>query len=416
MSLSDVVKKDSKARSSLDKPSDRLKAAGYDPDTWTMEPWKHMQRKAIPTRYDDQLEEALYEESEQASADEAAEVWRQTAQQAGPQQLKGQKVDASSVRRLDLVDANTGISTGSSRVGTQQETKGRKASRGADDDDDDKRDQHEEDQSMMGRLGKASEGSSLERSKSSASSSDSREAALPREQGAGQRAGQGSSGYEEQASGSRKAGPAGKAQDSQLDAERGATSEHQPKRTRGTADRNAQDDVSGRLQSDSDGEDRDMVEDIKETVDASRRSRHGQRPTALGTRGGTSSGGQDRDSLQAAAEGNERESSSSSARGGDGAASEAQARSSSAAKTSAASGVSGVAAGGGRKEKSSRKEKATPAVRPALMGYNLSWTVQETEQEVNAELLSDDPTRWSWQPTTPDQPGEQVIDCSLAVC
>ena len=411
MSLSDVVKKDSKARSSLDKPSDRLKAAGYDPDTWTIEPWKHMQRKEIPTRYDDQLEEALYEESEQGRGNKAAESNPQTAKQAGVLQLKGQKVDAGSVRMTELADANADVSTGSSKAGRQQGTKGSKATRNADEDDDEG-DRHEQDsdEGVIGRLGKASKGSSLERSKSDAGSSDSREAAVPREQGAGQRAEKGSSGYEDEDRGSRKSGPAGIAQGSQLDDERGAASELRQKRMRSTADRKTQDDIPGRRQSGRDGEDEDIVEDIEETQDAGRRTRHGQRPTVSGNRGGNVSGAQDRDSLQAAAEEEGRESSSSSARGKADAASEPQTSSSSTTKSSAGSGVSGVAAGDSRREKSGRKEKAAPAVRPALKGYNLSWTVQETEQEVNAELLSDDPTRWSWQPTTPDQPGGLLMN------
>jgi len=67
-SLSEVVSRDSKIRSAKQKPkpSEGLKAAGLDPETWTEDPWKHMQRKEIPTRYDNELEDTLFEGSESA--------------------------------------------------------------------------------------------------------------------------------------------------------------------------------------------------------------------------------------------------------------------------------------------------------------------------------------------------------------
>jgi len=68
ISLSEVASRDSKIRSSKQKlkPSEGLKAAGLDPETWTEDPWKHMQRKEIPTRYDNELEDTLFEGSESA--------------------------------------------------------------------------------------------------------------------------------------------------------------------------------------------------------------------------------------------------------------------------------------------------------------------------------------------------------------
>ena len=408
MSLSDVVKRDSKVRSSRDTPSQRLKAAGYDPDTWTQDPLKHMQRKAIPTRYDDQLEEDMYEDSELQANDEAAMKSKpQTAKQAGAMQLRGQKVDAGSVRMNELADADLALSTGDRRADRQHEIKDSKAARDADRDQDEA-DQHalDSDKSKTGRLGTVSESSSLDRPKSSAGSSDSREAAVPREQSAAQKAGKGSRGDENEGTGVRKSVQAGKAQDGQLDDERDATADQRLKTKHRTANGSAQGAVRDRQRSDGDGEEIDMEQDAEE---ARRRRRHGQRLSASGDRSAASSDGQDRDSQQAAAEGvGRRESisgSSSGSRGQAGAASETKARGSSASKSSAASGRSSAAAGDGRREGSSPKKKAAPAVRPALKGYNLTWDVLEAEQEVNSELLSDDPTRWSWQPSTPDQPG-----------
>lgn len=407
MSLSDVVKRDSKTRSNRGTPSERLKAAGYDPDTWTEDPLKHMQRKAIPTRYDNQLEEDIYEDSEQGEGDEAAVKSKpQTAKQAGAMQLKGQKVDAGSVRMNELADTDAALSTGDLRASKQQETRGSKAARDADRDADEA-DQHalSSDRSEMGRLGTVSKGSLLERPKSSAGSSDSREAAVPREQGAGLKAGKGSGGNEDDGVGLMKSGQAGKAQGSQLDNERDATADQRLKMKRSTASGSAQDAVPDRQGSDGDEEGLDMEQDAEE---ARRRRRHGQRLSASGDRTGSSIGGQDRDSQQADAEGDgKRESIIGSSRGKAGAATETIARGSGLSKSSAVSGRSSAAAEDGRREGSSRKEKAAPAVRPALKGYNLTWDVLETEQEVNAELLSDDPTRWSWQPTMLDQPGER---------
>ncbi len=412
MSLSDVVKRDSKARSSRDTPSQRLKAAGYDPDTWTQDPLKHMQRKAIPTRYDDQLEEDMYEDSQLAAGDEAALKSKpQTAKQAGALQLKGQKVDAGSVRMTELADADAALSTGDRRAGKQVETKGSRAARDADRDQDEA-DQHalEPDKSQLGRLGAVTKASSLERPKTSAGSSDSREAAVPREQGAAQKVGKGSRGSEGEGTGVRKSGQAGTAQDSQLGDERDATADQRLNRQRSKADGGAQDAVSDRQRSDGEEEGLGMEQDLEE---ARRRRRHGQRLSGSGDRSGASSGGRDRDAQQTAADADgKRESSSSSSRK-PGAVSETKGRGSSTSKSSAVSGSSSAAAGDSSREGSSRKKKAAPAVRPALKGYNLTWDVLETEQEVNSELLSDDPTRWSWQPSTPDQPGPL---CHWIIC
>lgn len=409
MSLADVVKRDSKARSSMDKPSDRLKAAGYDPETWTKDPLKHMQRKEIPTRYDDQLEEDMYEDSEQGEVYEAAvKPLPQMAKQAGAMQLTGQKVGAGSVRVKELADVNPAISTGSSRADRQQEIKGSRAARDADEDDDvDEGGQHEQDsdKGLLGRPGEASRGTSLERSKSSLTASDSREAAVPREQGGRQKAGMGSRGYEDEITSAGKSGQAGAVQSSQLEDERDATADQPFKAKRSAAGTKAQDGVPDRERRDKEAVDV-AEEEIEEVELSSRGRRHGQRPSASGDRDRSSSGGQGRDSQRAAAGDVAEAGSSISAREKAGAATEPMARSSSRSKGSAASGRSGVAASDSRREGSSRKEKATPAVRPALKGYNLTWAVLETEQEVNLELLSDDPTRWSWQPTAADQPGE----------
>ena len=59
----------------------------------------------------------------------------------------------------------------------------------------------------------------------------------------------------------------------------------------------------------------------------------------------------------------------------------ARAGDSSDSRGSAVSKRSGAEAGDSKKDEMSRKEKATPAVRPALKGYKLSWDVLETEQE-----------------------------------
>ena len=407
MSLSDVVRKDSKARSSVDTLPDRLKAAGYDPKIWTKEPWKHMQRKEIPMRYDDQLEEDMYEDSQHREGYEAAVKPKpQMAQQAGAMQLNGQKVDADSVRTNKLAEAGTAVSTGSSQADRQQQIKGSKAARYADEDDSegDQREQ-DSDKSLLGRPREASRGASLERSKNSMKASDSREAAVPREPGTRQKAGMGSRGYEGEGIGAVKAGQAGRAQGSQLDNKRDATADQRVRSKRSTADTKAQDGIPDQERGDRGNVDVEE-EEIEEDEVSSRGGRHGQRPGASGDRGGSSSGSQSRDTHLAAAGDEVEAGSSSSARGKVGAASEPTARSSSRSRSSAAGARSGVAASEGMREGSSRKQKAAPAVRPALQGYNLSWTVLETEQEVNSELLSDDPTRWSWQPTAADQPGE----------
>ena len=390
----------------------------------------------------------------EGEGDSTADPRPQTAKQAAASRLKGHKVDAGSVRINELAETDALLSTGlgdKRTAGKQQASKGSTALRDAaqDQDEQDEGEQASEN-SQRSRSHKASIGSLSEQSQVSSGDSDSREAALPRDQ-----RGRRDSGGDEEIGARQSILAAGTAQrtDHHLDAS--ATVKQRAVSKRIAGDMGSQLTSSDRLDRAEKRDDRESDQEADGVELVSRQGRHGQRPNASGDRAGASSGSREKESLQTerasilsssrgrpsteastADEGaddrevNARDSISSSAQGktASALASEKGTRSSSSTKSSAASKRSGseagdssdsrssavskrsaAEAGDSKKDEMSRKEKATPAVRPALKGYKLSWDVLETEQAANAEGLNDDPTRWSWQPTAQEQPGEPFM-------
>jgi len=391
----------------------------------------------------------------EGEGDPAADPRPQTAKQAAASRLKGHKVDAGSVRINELAETDALLSTGlgDKRTGKQQASKGSTALRDAaqDQDEQDEGEQASEN-SQRSRSHKASIGSLSEQSQISSGDSDSREAALPRDQ-----RGRRDSGGDEEIGARQSILAAGAAQrtDNHLGEDVSATVKQRAVSKRIAGVVGSQTTSADRLDRAEKRDDRDLDQEADEVESVSRQGRHGQRPNASGDRAGASSGSHEKESLQTERasilsrsressstkesiadedaddrELNARDSSSSSAHGkaASASASEKGTRSSSSTKSSAAlkrsgseagdssdsrssalSKRSGAEAGESKKDEMSRKEKATLAVRPALKGYKLSWDLLETEQAASAEGLNDDPTRWSWQPTAQEQPGEPLM-------
>lgn len=403
MSLSDVVLKDSKARTASGmRPSDALKAAsGADPGSWAKDPWKHMQRKDIPTRYDNQLQEVLQDpENDEGSAEDGKKP--QTAKQAATARLKGQKVDAGSVRSSELAGGEARLSTGADdrNPGAQQAAKSSAKLRDADEDADEELEgQLSRSQGSLGSSGSAS------RLQKARISSDSRKTSRDRDAGESSRMGSREDGEAQ----SRQSSRADRYQDSQ-------------------AKEDAADSTMRRVDSKSKGRSVDILsiseaeEKESESRDggaqAGRGGRHGQRPGTSADRADASSGGRQAGRAEGSAdldadleadadeEQPQRGASKDSARTRTNPASDKTSSSSSSSTGSAASKRGSAESDSVRKGgSSSGKKKAAPAVRPALKGYKLSWDVLEDGQELSAEALSDDPTRWIWSPSVPKQSG-----------
>ena len=430
VSLSDAVKGAGKAQAAGQKPSERLRAIGLDPATWTMDPWKHMQRKEIPTRYDSQLEEyddSLYDDS-QPLADQQEESGSslpgsRAVERAGIQQRESGE-DAGTTRSGLLAEITEQLIPGAREKGTLPlPGVGSGSSSG--------RDQHSGEQAkrdpkLVSSL--ASEGSQMDNEavlSSDSAAGDTSRVTAGRKQG-GQA---GNAGGRKEAQGS--------------DLQRQA----QPKQRQGQMEERpdtASADRLARAREDESASD--------EGDQAGRRARHGQRPNASGDRAGavsakrpegssgialpagddTAEGGIGRTGRSAA----QRQRGAATAKGtrgsrkgssgvatyaadddddSDGA--DEIARSSSTAQGVAGSaadkGARGATKGAGQSQRSASEpedgkngRKAAPKVRPALKGYKLSWDVLEADQGSSAESLSDDPTRWSWSPSNPRQPGD----------
>ena len=405
MSLSDVVSKDNTARAASGmRPSDALKAASdADQGSWAKDPWKHMQRKDIPTRYDNQLQEVLQDpENDEGTAEDGKKP--QTAKQAATARLKGQKVNAGSVRSSELAGGEARLSTGAGdrNPGAQQAAKSSAKLRDADGDADEELEgQLSRSQGSLGSSGSAG------RLQKARSSSDSRKTSRDRD--VGESSGKGSRGDGEAQS--RQSSRAGKYQDSQAEEDAAdSTMRRVDNRSKGMSEDTL--GISEAEEEESELQDGD--------AQAGRRGRHGQRPGASGDRAGASSGGRqaggaegsaDLDAdLKADADGEQpqRGASKDNVRTRTNPASDKSSSSSSSSSStgSAASKRGSAESESGRKGGSgSGKERTAPAVRPALKGYKLSWDVLEDGQELSAEALSDDPTRWSWSPSLPKQSG-----------
>ena len=399
MSLSDVISKDSKARTASGmRPSDALKAAsGADPGSWAKDPWKHMQRKDIPTRYDNQLQEILEDpENDEGTAEDGKKP--QTAKQAATARLKGQKVDAGSVRSSELAGGEARLSTGADdrNPGAQQAAKSSAKLREADEDVDEELEGQLS--RSQGRLGSSGSASRLQKARIS---SDSRKTSRDRDAGESSRMGSREDGEAQ----SRQSSRADRYQDSQ-------------------AEEDAADSTMRRVDSKSKGRSGDILgiseaeEKESESQDgdaqAGRGGRHGQRPGTSADRADTSSGGRQAGRAEGSAdleadadeEQPQRGASKANSRTRTNPASDKTSSSSSSSTGSAASKRGSSESDSIRKGgSSSGKEKAAPAVRPALKGYKLSWDVLEDGQQLSAEALSDDPTRWSWSPSVSKQSG-----------
>ena len=435
-SLSDVVKAAGKAQAAGQKPSERLRAIGLDPATWTMDPWKHMQRKEIPTRYDSQLEEyddSLYDDSRPLA--DRQEKFRSSLQgsradERSATQQKESGEHAGTIRSGLLAEITEqlipgarekgtlplpGVGSGSSSGGRDQQS-GEQASRGAEPGSRDQRDS-----SSL-----TSEGSQVDKkafgSREAGVSSDSAAGVTSREAAKTKQGGLGSDSQ-------------GQAQLEQrqglIEGKRGTTS------------------FDG-LVGAGDGLEDESASD--EGQRAGRRARHGQRPNASGDRAGVAAAKRQKgssgiampaDDDDAAGEGTGRTGRSAaqrkpgtatdkgtkgSRRGASGVATYAADNDDDRdsddgdVSSSTAQGVAGSAAdksvrgstkGAGQSQRAAsepedgkNRKKAAPKVRPALKGYKLSWDVLEADQSSSTETLSDDPTRWSWTPSKSSQPGD----------
>ena len=402
MSLSDVVSKDSTARAaSVMRPSDALKAAiDADPGSWAKDPWKHMQRKDIPTRYDNQLQDVLQEsENDDGIAEDGKKP--QTAKQAATARLKGQKVNAGSVRSSELAGGEARLSTGAGdrNPGAQQAAKSSAKLRDADGDADEELEgQLSRSQGSLGSSGSAG------RLQKARSSSDSRKTSRDRDVGESSEKGSRGNGEAQ----SRQSSRAGRYQDSQAEEDAAdSTMRRVDNRSKGMSGNTL--GISEAEEEESELQDGD--------VQAGGPGRHGQRPGASGDRAGASSGGRqagraegsadlDADSkADADGEQPQRGASKDNVRTRTNPASDKSSSSSSSTGSAASKRGTAESESGRKGSSSSGKEKTAPAVRPALKGYKLSWDVLEDGQELSAEALSDDPTRWSWSPSVPKQSG-----------
>lgn len=409
VSLSQVVDKDSKTRASWQKPSEKLKAAGYDPDKWTADPWKHMQQKEIPTRYDDEPEDeenVLYDASERKADEELSgdQVRRNKARAAEALRQVDGDVDTGSLRASLLGAEESLMSTGGREksASTTQQAKARTQGGSIDRDE-------EEQLQKLDRLRRSerTSGSGLasERSQKAAGSSDGREAAVPRHQGFGKQ-------DRKATEGAKVAQPERLSRTQEVKDEQ--AEEEAMLRKRSLDRKSSTVDGKGLIAySDQLGRDRSDAEDeslSQRDGQAERRGRHGQWPNASEDRASMSSGSLQKDRTGAAGNVDER------ATRGDSSVSRLRAETATEAggkgaskKTSAAGQKAGAEAVEGRRKGSKGAGKAAPAVRPALEGYKLGWDVLEGDQGSSEESLSDDPTRWSWAPAVPDQPGAALL-------
>ena len=434
VSLSDGVKGAGKAQAAGQKPSERLRAIGLDPATWTMDPWKHMQRKEIPTRYDSQLEEyddSLYDDSRPLADQQEKPGNSLKGSQADERpaiQQKESGEDAGAIRNGLLAEITEQLIPGAREKGTLPLPGVGSGSSGG-------RDQHSGEQASRGaKLGSrdqrdsstlTSEGSQVDNkafgSRETGLSSDSAAGVTSREAA---KTKQGSVGSDAQ----------GQAQleqrHIQLEGKRGTAFSNGLAGTRDELDNESASDEGQR---------------------AGRRARHGQRPNASGDRAGVDAAKRQKGSSEiampaddnAVEEGIGRTGRSAaqrktgtaadkgtkgSRRGASGvatyAADDDDERDSADGdvSSSTAQGVAGLAAdksvrgstkGAGQSQRTTsepvdgkNRKKAAPKVRPALKGYKLSWDVLEADQSSSTETLSDDPTRWSWTPSKSSQPGD----------
>ena len=435
VSLSDIVKGGSKAQAAGQKPSERLRAIGLDPATWTVDPWKHMQRKEIPTRYDSQLEEyddSLYDDARPLADQQekpGSSLRGSRADDRSATQQKESGDDAGAIRNGLLAEITEQLIPGAREKGTLPlPGVGSGSSSGG-------KDQHSGEQASRG----AKPGSRDERDSSSLTSKGSQ--------------------TDSKASGSREAGLSS-------DSAAGVTSREAAKTKQGGLGSDAQGQAQleqrhGQLEgkhgtaiSDGLAGPRDELDDESASDEgqrAGRRARHGQRPNASGDRAGVAAAKRQKGSSEiampadddaveegigrtgrSAAQGKKGtaadKGTKGSRRGSSGvatyAADDDDDRDSADrdASSSAAQGVAGSAAdksvrgstkGAGQSLRSAsepedgkNRKKAAPKVRPALKGYKLSWDVLEADQSSSMETLSDDPTRWSWTPSKSSQPGD----------
>ena len=228
--------------------------------------------------------------------DPAADPRPQTAKQAAASRLKGHKVDAGSVRINELAETDALLSTGlgDKQTGKQQASKGSTALRDtAQDQDEQDEDKQASENSQRIRSRKASKGSLSEQSQISTGDSDSREAAVPRDQ---RRRGSG----EDEEIGARQSIPAaGTAQhtDDHLDKDLSATVKQRAVSKRIAGVMGSQSTSTDRLDRAEKPDDRDLDQEADDAEIVSRQGRHGQRPNASGDRAGASSASREKESL-----------------------------------------------------------------------------------------------------------------------
>ena len=439
VSLSDVGKGAGKAKAAGQKPSERLQAIGLDPATWTIDPWKHMQRKEIPTRYNSQLEEyddSLYDDGRPLAEQQeksGSVLQSSRADDRAARKQMGSADDAGTIQSGLLAEITEQLIPGAREKGTlplpgvgsgsssgRNQHSGKQASRDAKQGSRDERDS-----SSLTSMG----------SQMDIEASGSREAGLSSDNAAGVA--------------SRKAAKAKQGgQGSELQRQA------QPERRQGRIEEDPGIASSDRLIRANDDAEDGSASDGGER--AGRRARHGQRPNASGDRAGAASAKRQKGSSETAtatgddvAEDGTGRTGRSAAQRQTGAATDkgtiGSRRGSSGvatyaadddddrdsadgdASSSTAQGVAGSTAdrnvrgstkGAGQSQRSANepedgknRRKAAPKVRPALKGYKLSWDVLEADQSSSTESLSDDPTRWSWKPPKSKQPGNAQALC-----
>ena len=434
VSLSGVAKAAGKAQAAGQKPSERLRTIGLDPATWTMDPWKHMQRKEIPTRYDSQLEEyddSLYDDARPLADQQekpGSSLQGSRADERSALQQKESRENAGAIRSGLLAEITEQLIPGAREKGTLPLPGVGSGSGGG-------REQHSGEQASRGaKLGSRDErdASSLtsKGSQTDSKASGSRDAGLSSDSAAGVT--------------SREAAKT-KQSDLGSDAQRQAQLEQRHGQIEGKRGTASSDGLAGS---------RDDLNDESASDEgqrAGRRARHGQRPNTSGDRAGVAAAKRQKGSSEIAVpadddaveEGIGRTGRSAaqrktgtaadkgtkgSRRGASGVATYAaddnddRDSADGDASSSTAQGVAGSTAdksvrgstkGAGQSQRSAsepedgkNRKKAAPKVRPALKGYKLSWDVLEADQSSSTETLSDDPTRWSWTPQNSRQPGD----------
>ena len=428
LSLSDIAKRAGKAQAAGHKPSERLRAIGLDPATWTMDPWKHMQQKEIPTRYDSQLEEyddSLYDDGrpleEQQEKPGSVLPGSRVGERSAIQQ-KGDGDDAGTTRSGLLAEITEQLIPGAREKGTlplpgvgRNQHGGQQAGREAKAASRDQRDS-----SSL-----TSEGAQVDNK-----ASGSWQTGLSSDSAAGEK--------------NRKVArvtQGGQGSDPQRQA--------QPERRQGLTEEKLGTASSDRLARARDDADDGSASDEGER--AGRRARHGQRPNASGDRAGAASAKRQHGSSETAMPAGDDEAEEGTGRTGRSAAHRKTGTATDKGTRVSRKGSSGVATyaadddddrdsadrdassstgqgvvgstvdksvrgstkGAGQSQRSAsepedgkNRRKAAPKVRPALKGYKLSWDVLEADQSSSTETLSNDPTRWSWTSSNSRQPGD----------